>query len=67
MTRIKKIEQLIANGEDIKFHYKQYSFQRRLIIDNVENISYNNNSEDQKLANEHIDLLYWEWTNKIGG
>ena len=58
MTRIKKILALQEYGEDIKYHFNQYTNQRRLIIDNVENISYNSSSEDQKIANEHVDLLY---------
>lgn len=62
MTRLKKIEFLIKQGEIIKYHLADYLSQRRLIIDEAEGFSYNSGVQDQKLAREHIDLLYWEHT-----
>ena len=63
MTRIKKIQALIEKGEEIKYHYNYYTNQRRLIVDKVNDIKYNNTSEDQGLANSLIDIMYWEYTN----
>lgn len=58
MTRISKICTLIQKGVPIKFHYNQYTKQRRLIIDEVEDSKYSNTAADQSLAGWHIDLLY---------
>ena len=60
MTRIKKINYLLEKGVNIKYHYKEYKSQRRLIIDEIEDLKYINTVEDQKLANELIDLSYEE-------
>ena len=35
MTRIKKINYLLAEGEIIDYHYNNYTHQRRLIIDRI--------------------------------
>ena len=58
MTRINKIFVLVQAGVPVKFHYKQYTKQKRLIIDEIEDFKYNNTTEDQLLAGEYIDLLY---------
>lgn len=58
MTRISKIFVLIQAGVPVKFHYKQYTKQKRLIIDEIEDFKYNNTTEDQLLAGQYIDLLY---------
>ena len=58
MTRINKICVLVQAGVPVKFHYKQYTKQKRLIIDEIEDFKYNNTTEDQLLAGEYIDLLY---------
>ena len=62
MKRISKICILIQKGVPIKFHYNQYTKQRRLVIDEVEDLKYNNTAADQLLAGQYIDLLYWEYT-----
>lgn len=62
MTRLSKINELIAKGVKIKYHFGYYTKQRRLIIDQVEDFTYNMSNEDQKLAREHVDLIYWEYT-----
>ena len=64
MIREKKLDFLLSKGVKIKYHFGIYPTQRRLIIDQVEEFSYNNNAEDQKVAREHVDLLYWEWTRE---
>ena len=58
MTRINKIFVLIQAGVPVKFHFNQYTKQKRLIIDEIEDFKYNNTTEDQLLAGEYIDLLY---------
>lgn len=58
MTRVNKIYYLSERGIPVKFHFNQYTKQRRLIIDEIEDFKYNNTSEDQLLAGEYIDLLY---------
>ena len=58
MTRISKICVLVQAGIPVKFHYHQYSKQKRLIIDEIEDFKYNNTTEDQILAGQYIDLLY---------
>lgn len=58
MTRISKISTLIQKGVPIKFHYNQYTKQRRLVIDEVEDLKYSNTAADQLLAGWYIDLLY---------
>lgn len=64
MTRINKIYELIRRGVPIKFHFIQYTKQRRLVIDEIEDFKYNNITRDQLLAGEYIDLLYWEYTKE---
>lgn len=64
MTRINKIFVLIQAGVPVKFHFNQYTKQKRLIIDEIEDFKYNNTTEDQLLAGEYIDLLYWEHTRE---
>ena len=58
MTRISKICVLVQAGVPVKFHYNQYTKQKRLIIDEIEDFKYNNTTEDQLSAGEYIDLLY---------
>ena len=58
MTRISKICVLVQAGIPVKFHYHQYSKQKRLIIDEIEDFKYNNTTKDQLLAGEYVDLLY---------
>ena len=62
MTRIRKINYLIEQGEKINFHHNYYTNQRRLIIDQIDDIKYNNTNIDQSLANSLIDIMYWEYT-----
>ena len=62
MTRIKKIKYLIEQGESIKYHYNYFTKQRRLVIDEVDNIDYHNTNQEQEIANLTIDLMYWEYT-----
>ena len=64
MTRIGKIGVLVQADVPVKFHYNQYSKQKRLIIDEIEDFKYNNTTKDQLLAGEYIDLLYWEYTRE---
>lgn len=64
MTRQKKINELVEKGVKINYHYGTYTKQRRLIIDQVEDFVYNKSAEDQTLAKEHVDLLYWEYTRE---
>lgn len=64
MTRQKKINELVEKGVKINYHYGIYTKQRRLIIDQVEDFVYNKSAEDQTLAKEHVDLLYWEYTRE---
>jgi len=62
MTRLSKIEFLEKWGIKVKYHFGYYTKQRRLIIDEVEDFAYNMSKEEQKLAREHVDLIYWEIT-----
>lgn len=64
MTRVNKIEFLNKMGENIKYHFGYYTFQRRLIIDEVNGLAYNKSDKNQKVAREHVDLLYWERTRE---
>ena len=64
MTRINKICVRVQAGVPVKFHYNQYTKQKRLIIDEIEDFKYNNTTEDQILAGQYIDLLYWEHTKE---
>lgn len=58
MTRIKKINLLLTEGEIIDYHYNNYKYQRRLIIDRINESEYHNTISDQKLAAKIIDLMY---------
>ena len=58
MTRIKKINFLLTNGEIIDYHYNEYTNQRRLIIDRINELEYHNTVGDQSLAAKMIDSLY---------
>ena len=58
MTRIKKINLLLTVGEIIDYHYNNYKYQRRLIIDRINNWKYLNTTSDQKLAAKIIDSMY---------
>ena len=58
MTRIKKINFLLTEGEIIDYHYNEYKYQRRLIIDRINELEYHNTIGDQKIAAEVIDSLY---------
>ena len=62
MTRIKKINFLLTNGEIIDYHYNEYTNQRRLIIDRINELEYHNTVGDQKIAAEVIDSMYEEYT-----
>lgn len=63
MTRLSKVEELVKWGMKIKYHFGYYTKQRRLIIDQVGDFTYNMSNEDQKMAREHVDLIYWEYTH----
>ena len=58
MTRIKKINFLLTAGEIIDYHYNNYKYQRRLIIDRINELEYHNTVGDQSLAVKMIDSLY---------
>ena len=62
MTRIKKINFLLTAGEIIDYHYNNYKYQRRLIIDRINELEYHNTVGDQKIAAEVIDSMYEEYT-----
>ena len=62
MTRIKKINYLLTEGEIIDYHYNEYKYQRRLIIDRINELEYHNTVGDQKIAAEVIDSMYKEYT-----
>ena len=62
MTRIKKINFLLMAGEIIDYHYNEYKYQRRLIIDRINELEYHNTVGDQKIAAEVIDSMYEEHT-----
>ena len=62
MTRIKKINFLLTTGEIIDYHYNNYKYQRRLIIDRINELEYHNTVGDQKIAAEVIDSMYEEHT-----
>ena len=62
MTRIKKINFLLTEGEIIDYHYNNYKYQRRLIIDRINELEYHNTVGDQKIAAEVIDSMYEEYT-----
>ena len=64
MTRIKKINYLLEAGEIIDYHYNNYTHQRRLIIDRINEWEFLNTVGEQKLAVEMIDSLYEEHTKK---
>lgn len=60
MTRIKKIIMLQTTGHDIVYHYRRGEKYRRLVIDRIKNLSWNDNSKDQVLAGLEIDKLFME-------
>ena len=60
MTRIKKINFLLTAGEIIDYHYNEYKYQRRLIIDRINELEYHNTIGDQSLAAQMIDSMYEE-------
>ena len=62
MTRIKKINFLLTNGYIIDYHYNNYKYQRRLIIDRINELEYHNTVGDQSLAAKMIDSMYEEYT-----
>ena len=62
MTRIKKINFLLTNGYIIDYHYNNYKYQRRLIIDRINELEYHNTVGDQSLAAKMIDSMYEEHT-----
>ena len=62
MTRIKKINFLLTAGEIIDYHYNEYKYQRRLIIDRINELEYHNTIGDQSLAAKMIDSMYEEHT-----
>ena len=62
MTRIKKINFLLTAGEIIDYHYNEYKYQRRLIIDRINELEYHNTIGDQSSAAKMIDSMYEEHT-----
>ena len=60
MTRIKKIIMLQTAGYDIDYHYRCGDKYKRLVIDKIKNLSYNDTSKDQVLAGLEIDDLFME-------
>ena len=62
MTRIKKINFLLTEGEIIDYHYNKYTYQSRLIIDRINELEYHNTVGDQKSAAQMIDSMYQEYT-----
>lgn len=63
MTRIKKIYLLEAENNFIDYHYNKYKYQRRLIIDRINERKFLNTTSDQKLAAKMIDSMYEESRN----
>ena len=61
MTRIKKINYLLTKGEIIDYHYNKYTYQRRLIIDRINEWEFLNTVAEQKLAAEMIDSMHEEY------
>lgn len=64
MTRIKKINYLLTEGEIIDYHYNKYTHQRRLIIDRINEWEFLNTVAEQKLAAKMIDSMHEEYTKK---
>ena len=64
MTRIKKINYLLTEGEIIDYHYNNYTHQRRLIIDRINEWKFLNTVGEQKLADKMIDSMHEEYTKK---
>ena len=66
MTRKRKVLILIELGEDIKYHFVQYSRQKRLVIDAIRiNDNYRvfqHSTEQQNIANQIIDNLFDKYT-----
>ena len=46
------------NDYIIDYHYNNYKYQRRLIIDRINELEYHNTVGDQSLAAKMIDSLY---------
>lgn len=67
MTRKRKVLILNELGEDIKYHFVQYSRQKRLVIDailiNDNYCVFNNSTEQQNIANSIIDKKFDQYTN----
>ena len=58
MTYLKLITILTTHyGVPIDSHFNFYTYQRRLIIDKIEEIKYNNTPKDQNLAREKLREL----------
>ena len=47
----------IYYGVPIEYHFNSYTNQRRLIIDKIDGIKYNNTPRDQNLAREKLREL----------
>lgn len=66
MTRLNKIQILNDNGEFILYHFRQSPKQRTLVIDSINELEYKTHAAEQRMANEMVDLMYWELTHKQG-
>ena len=65
MTYLKAIVILTtAYGIEIAYHFNIYTFQRRLIIDKIGDVKYNNTPRDQNLAREKLRALEVEYDVK---
>lgn len=65
MTYLKLITALqVAHGIEIDYHFGVYTSQRRLIVDKIEDIKYNNTPRDQNLARFKLKELEVEYDVK---
>lgn len=67
ITNKTKIDFLIEQGVEIKFHYKQLKTgYLRLYIDAINDNEYTTASQDQKSAGILLDAFYWTFKIKHG-
>lgn len=58
MTYLKMITILTTHyGVSVEYHFNTYTHQRRLIIDKIGDVKYNNTPKDQNLAREKLREL----------
>ena len=58
MTYLRMITILTTHyGVSVEYHFNTYRYQRRLIIDKIGDVNYNNTPKDQNLAREKLREL----------